>query len=226
MGKLTNADWWLGRTPEQRARKRKAVDELKDIRTELKDAQDELKDEWKDGQDERKTARDVRKTEYEATRREIADEWKDTRSALFKKRKPSETTVQIYGGSEWLEVKGEAAHQSVLESIAGPKTEEGYDLAVEVVLIREPDNEYDKSAIAVHAVSPQTGEARKVGYVAKETAAKMAPALDKINAAGETVGLEGYIRGGWIRDGDEGHYGIWLLYDPSDFGLDWMGQPK
>ena len=90
-----------------------------------------------------------------------------------------------------------------------------------MVVVREPDNQYDRNAIAVHAVSPRTGKAQNVGYVVKEMAAKLAPVLDKKKAAGETVGLEGHIRGGWLRsDGDEGHYGISLLYDPSDFGLD------
>lgn len=139
--------------------------------------------------------------------------------ALFKRRRS--VTAQIYGGDTGLEVKGESHYQSVLEAIAGPKTEDGYDPPVDVVLIREPDNTYDPLAIAVHAVSPQLGQAIKVGYVAKEVAARMSPALDAKNAAGETVGLLGRIRGGWLRsDGDEGHYGIWLMYDPSDFGLE------
>ncbi len=130
--------------------------------------------------------------------------------ALFKRRKPSsKTTVQIYSGSEWLEVKGEASYQPTLEAIAGPKTEEGYNLPVEAVLIREPDNQYDPFAIAVHAVSPRTEQALKVGYVSKEMAARLAPVLDKKGAAGETVGLEGHIRGGLVRsDCDECHYGI------------------
>jgi hypothetical protein len=141
---------------------------------------------------------------------------------LFKRRPPSPFTVsvQIYTGSEWLEVKGESAFQTVLESIAGPKCEDGYNLPVDVVLIREPDNQYDPNAIAVYATDPRTNQAAKVGFVVKPLAEKLAPVLDEKNAAGETVGMEGYIRGGWQRgNGDEGHYGIWLLYDPVDFGI-------
>ena len=142
---------------------------------------------------------------------------------FFKRRdKPTgkKMEVQVYSGSEWLRVKGESNYQRELEAIAGPKTEEGYDLPIVGVLMREPDNQYDPNAIAVYAASPRTGHALKVGYVNRDDAAAMAPGLDRLNAQGETVGLEGRIRGGWLRDdGDEGHFGIWLLYDPADFGI-------
>ena len=139
--------------------------------------------------------------------------------ALFRRR-PTSAEVHVYSGSEWLEVKGESAFQPNLEAIAGPKCHDGYNLPVDAVLIREPDNPHDANAIAVYATDPRTGRASKVGFVGRPAVERLAPAIDRKNAAGETVGMEGYIRGGWLRsDGDEGHYGIWLSYDPADFGL-------
>jgi len=119
-----------------------------------------------------------------------------------------------------LEVKGESAYQNVLESIAGPKNVDRYNLSVNTVLLREPDNPNDENAIGVYATNPRTNQAAKVDYIERGMAEDLAPAIDQKNAQGEMVGLVGHIRGGWRRaDGNEGHYGIWLLYDPDDFGL-------
>jgi len=60
-----------------------------------------------------------------------------------------------------------------------------------------------------------------VGYINRSDAARLAPGIDQKNAAGEQVGMVGQVRGGWDRgDGDTGHFGIWLLYDPADFGME------
>ena len=143
---------------------------------------------------------------------------------FFKRRAKTQAVtmdVQIYTGSVVMDVGGESHYQHNLESIAGPKNEVGYNLAVDVVLIREPDNEFDSNAIAVYAAAQAPGaEAVKVGYVARETAVGLAPAIDRRNGEGETVGLEGAIRGGWDRGGDDvGYFGISLFYDPADFGV-------
>jgi hypothetical protein len=139
--------------------------------------------------------------------------------ALFRKRRGSnDLVVQVYSGHEWLEVKGESQYQDALSSIAGPKVEDGYNLPVDCVLVREPNNEYDSNAIAVYAANPKTGAAVKVGHINRESCLTMAPILDAKNGEGEQVGLVGHIRGGWDRGaGDTGHYGIWLLSDPADF---------
>jgi hypothetical protein len=85
-------------------------------------------------------------------------------------------------------------------------------------LVREPNNEYHSNAIAVYAANPKTGAAVRVGHINRESCLTMAPILDTKNGEGEQVGLVGRIRGGWDRgDGDTGHYGIWLVYDPADF---------
>lgn len=141
---------------------------------------------------------------------------------LFKRRPKTRNVtlnVQIYTGRNQMEVKGESHYQHNLAAVAGPKSDIGYNLPVDVVLIREPDNEYDPNAIAVYAAAREEGaKGVMVGYVAKEIAVGLAPAIDRKNEEGEVVGLEGMIRGGWDRGGgDTGHYGIFLTYDPRDF---------
>ena len=137
--------------------------------------------------------------------------------SLFKRRSdPSPSiraeTVVVYSGDQWLEVRGESNYQDAFKSIAGPKGEDGYNLPVTVALVREPANPWDTNAVAV-----KCGE-WTVGFLSREAAEMFAPVIDTKNAAGETVCLEGHIRGGWKRrNGDEGHYGIALLYNPSDF---------
>jgi len=148
--------------------------------------------------------------------------------ALFKRKKPThrtgtyEAAVRLYTGDVPLEVKGESHYQDNLAAIAGPKTEDGYNLPVNAVLVREPDNEYDPNAIAVYATTTDGSQsARHVGYISAEVAESLAPALDRGRRAGETVALEGQIRGGWDRGGgDTGHYGIALTFDPEDFGME------
>lgn len=140
--------------------------------------------------------------------------------SLFKKRKSVPTTlkVTVYSGEKRLEVRGEVYYQDALAQLAGPKTEDGYDLPVDCVLIREPDNEFDANAIAVYAAQAHTDKAVMVGHVNRVAAVVWAPVIDAKNAAGEQVGLVGRIRGGWERgDGDSGYYGITLFYDPADF---------
>ena len=142
--------------------------------------------------------------------------------SLFRRQPKAQTmTVTMYDGSSWLEVKGESSLQQVLETIAGGRTEDGQNLPVNCVLIRERDNEYDPNAIKVFATDPLTNQAMMVGYINRSDAARLAPGIDQKNAAGEQVGMVGQVRGGWDRgDGDTGHFGIWLLYDPADFGME------
>jgi len=142
---------------------------------------------------------------------------------LFSKRSKKQSRqveVTVFTGEVPLEVKGEASYQKALELIAGPKTDSGHSHDCVGVLVREPKNPYDQNAIAVHAEDGR-GNAILVGYVNRADAARLAPAIDRLNAAGTQVAMEATIIGGWDRgDGDEGHYGIWLRYDPTDFGLD------
>ncbi len=51
-----------------------------------------------------------------------------------------------------------------------------------LVLEREPDNEYDSNAIAVYCDSPDLDEYKKIGYLSRELAAKLAPVMDAGNS--------------------------------------------
>ena len=147
-------------------------------------------------------------------------EWNDNEMSLFK-RKSRSVTVSVYVGSALLDVTGESHYQNNLMAIAGLKTEDGYNLAIDAVLVREPENEHDENAIAVYVRAKDADVAvLKVGYVARERAADLAPVLDEKNGGGEVVGLEGFIRGGWDRGhGDIGYYGVSITYDPTEFEL-------
>ncbi|QJU54349.1 hypothetical protein HL652_12420 [Herbiconiux sp. SALV-R1] len=81
-------------------------------------------------------------------------------------------------------VKGSANYVTDAQRIAASGTE--------YVLVREPTNEHDSSAIVVY------GRGVKLGYVSRAKAASMAPSLDLIGAAGYLVSgaaaAEGNIR--------------------------------
>jgi hypothetical protein len=68
----------------------------------------------------------------------------------------------------------------------------------------QPDNPYDKNAIAIRV------DGEMVGHMAKESAAKYAPIVKIVRDAGKIAYARAFIRGGWSRQGDEGHYGIEL----------------
>jgi len=62
------------------------------------------------------------------------------------------------------------------------------DVTVPVILIRNPDNEYDPSAIEVHV--PTLGRrASMIGHVPRDLAARLAPSLDRGDAWHVTVAV-------------------------------------
>lgn len=110
-----------------------------------------------------------------------------------------------------LDVVGESHYQRALARIAGPKTEEGYCLPVQIELRREPTNPHDKNAVQCLI----NGEL--VGYINREGARALQPLLLKYEKAGYRPFVQGYITGGWSRPGgDEGHYGV-KLGEPSAY---------
>lgn len=62
----------------------------------------------------------------------------------------------------------------------------------EYLLVREPDNEHDGSAVAVY------GKGRKIGYLSAARAASIAPQLDELSADAYTVGGT-TVLGGTVR---------------------------
>ncbi|HVM52651.1 MAG TPA: HIRAN domain-containing protein [Acidimicrobiales bacterium] len=110
-----------------------------------------------------------------------------------------------------LEVKGEIQFQEALERASGGKTVEGHHLPVVATLVAQPANPQDPNAVEVHL-----GE-DLVGYINREDAARWSPVLLALHArAGVLVSCHATIVGGWRRDGDEGHFGIWLNICPPE----------
>jgi hypothetical protein len=101
-------------------------------------------------------------------------------------------------------IVGESHYQAELEEIAGGRSEDGArNLLVEAILVREPTNPYDPSAIAVKV------EDRIVGYLSRDSAKLFDRAL--IQGGFETVSCEAVINGGWDRGpSDRGHFGVRL----------------
>jgi hypothetical protein len=85
-------------------------------------------------------------------------------------------------------VRGESHRQEALHAMCGSPRAQGYLVPVETNLRREPTNPVDKNAIRVEV----RGE--HVGYVAREIAAQMSPALDKAKC--REFAVAGIIRGG------------------------------
>lgn len=76
-------------------------------------------------------------------------------------------------------------------------------MLVEAVLIPEPDNPYDPSAVVVK-INDKT-----VGYLARDTAKLFCSAL--VSNKFEAALCEAAINGGWDRGrGDRGHFGVRL----------------
>jgi hypothetical protein len=122
-------------------------------------------------------------------------------------------TAVVLGWGE-VAIVGEGSYQRDLEEIAGGKKEEGVNLLVLAALVPEPDNPYDRNAIAVQI------DERTVGYLDREKALAYQPVakrLRELNAIGLCIGR---IRGGWRRPGgDEGHFGVVIHLAPPDKAL-------
>lgn len=127
---------------------------------------------------------------------------------------PSKGTVNVdavlYEGSDPLEVVGESHYQDALWATVGRGR--GWEVRHEVValLVPEPDNPYDSNAVAVYAAGG------RVGRLSRETGAEMKPGVEALmKREGKGVALNGVVVGG----GNGRSLGLFLSYDPADFGL-------
>ncbi len=91
-----------------------------------------------------------------------------------------------------------------------------------VRIVPEPDNPYDKNALAVFVASE--GEVCQMGYVPKENAALLAPFLEGEPLTGHIVA----ITGGFVKaDNSLASYGVDVVFDlpedaqPADFAAGW-----
>lgn len=119
-----------------------------------------------------------------------------------------------------VEVVGEGSYQDAIDRVAGGKTEDGARLAEHTALLwPEPNNRYDKNAIAVKV------DGRTVGYLSRENAVLYRPVIAWADAHGKKIACEARITGGWQRGrGDSGNYGVVLhLGSPGECLLDMIG---
>ncbi|GAB3420195.1 HIRAN domain-containing protein [Flindersiella endophytica] len=129
-------------------------------------------------------------------------------------------TFQVNGGSDDLEVVGEASYQDALWRICRGRLGDRVRHDCVAVLVPEPTNPYDEHAVAVMI------EGSLIGYLRREIAADYLPGL--LNLMGRTGGhiaLRGVVVGGGYRDHGPGMLGVWLEHDPRHFGIDVPGRP-
>ena len=103
-------------------------------------------------------------------------------------------------------IAGESRYPEAFAALAGPPRDAGYLIPVSVRLVREPGNKYDRNAIVA------TVEGRTVGYISRDVAAVVAPALDGVGVSQITVC--GIVRGGYTRRKNFGVH-IWLDKHPE-----------
>lgn len=107
-------------------------------------------------------------------------------------------------GTFALPVVGESHYQRALETICGPRSDEGEDRRVEARLVLEDDNSYDPLAVRVDI------EGLTVGYLSREHARQYRARLGKAGYAHADAYCRARIRGGWDRgDRGKGYYGVY-----------------
>lgn len=112
--------------------------------------------------------------------------------------KPEEDT-NPYSGYDF-DIVGESFYQDNLEKICGAKIPDGHEHRCKATFRPEPENKFDKNAIAVLIDDLQ------VGYIPKNATASFAKALKQ-----EALVVDALIIGGWKRSNrDQGHFGVKL----------------
>ena len=80
--------------------------------------------------------------------------------------------------------------------------------------LAEDANPYDASAVSVWI------DGLMVGYLPRDEAQRLRPGLLALQEReGAPIALKGVVAGGGMRDDGPGRLGVFLRYDPADFGL-------
>lgn len=120
-----------------------------------------------------------------------------------------------------MEVVGESGFQDALVAISGGHNRYGHYLPCEAEIMREPSNPHDPNAVVVLI------EGRKVGYLAREQAARVSAQM--VTDGVQAVRCGAQITGGWrTNQYDAGFFGVKLAI-PSwgwiDFGVGAIAPP-
>ena len=123
--------------------------------------------------------------------------------------------VTLYTGHEWLDVVGESFHEDELWAIAKvlAGARRGQEVRTEIIalLVAEAGNPYDPNAVGVWIGGYQ------VGHLPRSTAPAMRAAIIRLQEEkGQPVGISGRLVGGGPG---RANLGVFLDYDPADFGL-------
>ncbi|HTX67826.1 MAG TPA: HIRAN domain-containing protein [Thermoleophilia bacterium] len=130
----------------------------------------------------------------------------------------SEPTDQVRDvlvpGGDIVEVVGTAPYQEALETVAGGSAGSAPDVEKWAHLIPEPDNPWDRNAVAVYI------DGRKVGYLPRESAGAYASLLGRLWAGSSSRGVcRAVVSGGWhhvqsqvgsVTSVEEGRLGVRL----------------
>jgi hypothetical protein len=125
------------------------------------------------------------------------------------------TAATILEGSEDLLIVGESYYQDALWQLAGGESHfDRVRVDVTAMLVAEIDNLYDANAVSVWV------EGLKVGHLSRNDAQRVRPSLVELEQRhGTPIALRGVIAGGGQRPDGPGQLGVFLRFDPRDFGL-------
>jgi hypothetical protein len=119
-------------------------------------------------------------------------------------------------GDEDLEVVGESHRQDSLWRVVGGRHRAEVHVRMDVyaMLLAEDGNPYDPNAVSVWI------DGLMVGYLPRDQARRLRPGLLAAQERkAQPIALEGVVVGGGIRSDGPGRLGVFLRYDPEDFGL-------
>jgi hypothetical protein len=118
-------------------------------------------------------------------------------------------------GYEDLEVVGESHRQDNLWRLVGGQRRPEVHVRMDVyaMLLAENGNPYDANAVSVWI------DGLMVGYLPRDEARRLRPGLLALQEReSKPIALEGVIVGGGMRDDGPGRLGVFLRYNPADFG--------
>ena len=141
--------------------------------------------------------------------------------AVYQQDRPAwmhEGTLEaaLLEGHEDLEVVGESYRQENLWRVIGGRHRPEVHVRMDVyaMLLAEDGNPHDPSAVSVWI------DGLMVGYLPRDQARALRTGLMAVQEReGKPIALGGVIVGGGMREDGPGRLGVFLRYDPEDFGL-------
>jgi hypothetical protein len=127
-------------------------------------------------------------------------------SSLFGTSSSKSSALFLAGEGEFaFEVVGESKYQDALSAICGGHCKDGHQHECIAELVPEPDNPYDKNAVAVVI------KRRTVAYLSRDNAKWYLQELARLGRSGERASCRAMINGGWDRGRrGKGHFGVEL----------------